>query len=123
MDNVVTQDYTLVYVHTNMSSDNQPAFAWLKKVYGIFNRKYKKNLKALYIIHPTMWLKLAFWFLTPFLSKKFWKKLVYVPKLFDLFNYLDRNQVDIPDAVFEHDAKENGTDYAVTTTSSTADGL
>lgn len=40
MDPVVESDYVMVYVHTNMSSENRPNFAWLRKMYSIFNRKY-----------------------------------------------------------------------------------
>jgi hypothetical protein len=36
---------------------NRPSFEWLKFVYSLFSRKYKKNLKAMYVVHPTMWTK------------------------------------------------------------------
>lgn len=66
--------YCLVYLHSSMSSANKPDNGWLKKMYQVvFTRKYKKNLKAFYIVHPTFWVKCLFWFMTPFLSKKFWR--------------------------------------------------
>lgn len=40
MDTVVESEYVLVYSHTNISSENRPNFAWLRKMYSIFNRKY-----------------------------------------------------------------------------------
>lgn len=40
MDPVVESEYVMVYVHTNISSENRPNFAWLRKMYTIFNRKY-----------------------------------------------------------------------------------
>lgn len=43
--------------------------------------RYRKNLKNLLIVHPTMWMKMVFWVITPFVSSKFWQKLVYIDKL------------------------------------------
>ncbi|GAM21136.1 hypothetical protein SAMD00019534_043110 [Acytostelium subglobosum LB1] len=81
MDPIVDDDYVLVYVHTNMSNDNKPSFAWLKKVYTIFNRKYKKNLKGF---------------------SKFWKKLTYIDDLSDLFKYFSREQLNLPSSVMSY---------------------
>ncbi|KAH3759462.1 Rho GTPase-activating protein 8 [Pelomyxa schiedti] len=81
MDSIVSSEFVVVYIHTNMSPDNYPTFSWLKKVYTLFNRKYKKNLKLLYIVDATSWLKMIFSLFRPFVSQKFWKKLTYVKSL------------------------------------------
>ena len=60
MDEVASGEYVLVYSHSNFSTGNRPDYAWLKKIYRIFGRKYKKNLKRLFIIHPSNWLKFFF---------------------------------------------------------------
>eukprot|EP01112_Ceratiomyxa_fruticulosa_P001401 TRINITY_DN1147_c0_g1_i8.p1 TRINITY_DN1147_c0_g1~~TRINITY_DN1147_c0_g1_i8.p1 ORF type:complete len:502 (+),score=93.18 TRINITY_DN1147_c0_g1_i8:195-1700(+) len=102
LDPVVESDYVLVYVHTSTSSDNTPTFAWLRKLYSIFNRKYKKNLKLLYIVHPTMWVKLTFRLFQPFLSTKFWRKVVYVDDTAQLQKFFGRD-LGLPAMVFERD--------------------
>ena len=71
--------------------------------------RYKKNLKAVYAVHPTFWLKALTWFATPFVSKKFWKKYVEISALADLFRYLPADQVTVPAFVHDFDAKTNGT--------------
>ena len=76
MDPIVQNDFVLVYVHTDFSEAKRPEFTWLKKVYNLFNRKYKKNMKKIFIVHPTMWTKIIAWLATPFVSSKVWKKLV-----------------------------------------------
>lgn len=50
-------DYVIAYFHTLTSNSNYPSFSWLKDVYNVLPYKYKKNLKAFYIIHPTFWTK------------------------------------------------------------------
>lgn len=78
MDPVVNDDYVLIYMHQAVDAENLPTFAWLRNAYTIFNRKYKKNLKQLYIVKPTRWLKFSVALFRPFISTKFWKKLIYV---------------------------------------------
>eukprot|EP01133_Synstelium_polycarpum_P016668 gene16668-19807_t len=102
MDPVVERDYVLCYVHTNMSNDNKPSFAWLKKVYSIFNRKYKKNLKGLYIVHPTTWIKFTLRLFKPFISSKFWLKLTYIDDLSDLFKVFSKEQLSLPNHIMMH---------------------
>eukprot|EP01132_Coremiostelium_polycephalum_P003681 gene3681-4585_t len=102
MDPVVEGDYVLIYAHTNMSANNKPSFAWLSKVYTIFNRKYKKNLKGLYIIHPTSWIKFTLRLFKPFLSSKFWRKLTYIDDLTDLFKTFAKDQLYLPQHVMTY---------------------
>lgn len=104
MDHVVESEYVMVYAHTNMSSENRPNFAWLRKMYSIFNRKYKKNLKQLYIVHPTVWVKMTFRLFKPFLSSKFWRKLVYVDQSADIWNYFQKDQITLPNYVLNYGA-------------------
>ncbi|XP_035758794.1 rho GTPase-activating protein 1 isoform X2 [Egretta garzetta] len=57
LDQYVESDYTLVYLHHGLTSENKPSLSWLRDAYREFDRKYKKNIKALYIVHPTMFIK------------------------------------------------------------------
>jgi len=75
MDPLVGKDYVIVYVHNNNNTSQKPPFKWLRKAYAMFNRKYKKNLKQFYVIHPTVWLKTIFKILKPFLSEKILEKV------------------------------------------------
>eukprot|EP01086_Lenisia_limosa_P001368 TRINITY_DN1255_c0_g1_i1.p1 TRINITY_DN1255_c0_g1~~TRINITY_DN1255_c0_g1_i1.p1 ORF type:complete len:490 (-),score=158.22 TRINITY_DN1255_c0_g1_i1:180-1649(-) len=74
LDPVVKQDYVVVYVH----GPNCPSAFWAKNVYGILSRDHKKNLKKLFIIHPTFILNSLISVLMPLISKKFWKKMTKV---------------------------------------------
>uniref|UniRef100_F7B869 Ganglioside induced differentiation associated protein 2 n=1 Tax=Xenopus tropicalis TaxID=8364 RepID=F7B869_XENTR len=53
MDHVAAKEYVLVYFHTLTGEHNHPDSDFLKNMYDIVDVKYKKNLKALYFVHPT----------------------------------------------------------------------
>lgn len=57
LDQYVENDYCLVYFHHGLNSTNKPSLNWLWKANRLFDRKYKKNLKALYLIHPTRFIR------------------------------------------------------------------
>lgn len=121
MDAVVEREYVIVYVAVNQSGENRPSFAWLRRVYSLFNRKYKKvsrlvfisnhhskkantsrqNLKKLYVVKPTTWLKMVMGLFRPFVSKKFWVKVNYVPTVQGIFDILSPQQLHFPSAFLE----------------------
>jgi hypothetical protein len=105
---VVDRDYVAVLFQSESTAANRPAFAWMKNAYKVLNRPYKKNMKALYIIHPTFWTKFVLGLCRPFTSKKFWKKVQYVNQVSDLFKHVDRSQIKVPQCVFEYDHAHNG---------------
>jgi Rho GTPase-activating protein 1 len=88
LDRLGTREYSVVYVHTNFNSDNKPEFAWLKRCYTLLSRNIRKNVKALYIVHPTFWIKLIFSLFRPVISAKFSKKLIYIDRLHQLETHL-----------------------------------
>lgn len=85
------------------------------------NSRYKKNLKQLYIVHPTVWIKMTFRLFKPFLSNKFWKKLIYIEQtagiqvmqkfetvffffliVKDIWKYFQKDQIKLPDSVLKY---------------------
>lgn len=60
LDQYVEQDYSLVYFHYGLNRTNKPPLSWLWNVYKLLDRKYKKNLKALYLVHPTNFIRLVY---------------------------------------------------------------
>jgi len=96
LDPFVNQDYVLIYVHTNAGSENVPKFAWLRKCYSIFSRKYKKNLKGLFVVQPTNLVKGLLKLFKPFVSNKFWRKLHYINEIKELYQYMSPQQVQLP---------------------------
>ncbi|CAI8029737.1 Rho GTPase-activating protein 1, partial [Geodia barretti] len=103
LDKIVEQDYTLLYCHHGLRSHNKPSFSWLRKVYAEMDRKYKKNIKKVYVLHPTNFIRVMLSLMKPFLNYKFGRKLSYVNRLAELEQVLYLDKLDIPDEVKQYD--------------------
>lgn len=104
LNQLVTDDYVLVYLHGGTSRECIPTFSWLKKCYQMIDRKLKKNLKALYLVHPTFWLKTLLLMIKPFISSKFSRKIHYANNLTELYKILPVEEASIPDRVKQYDS-------------------
>lgn len=58
--------------------NNLPTFTWMKRCYQMIDRRLRKNLRILYLVKPTFWLKTIVIMCKPFISAKFSKKLRFV---------------------------------------------
>ncbi|KAJ8868027.1 hypothetical protein PR048_031836 [Dryococelus australis] len=105
LDKYVEQDYSLVYFHYGLTSKNKPSLSWLWQAYRAFDRKYKKNLKALYLVHPTNFIRVVWQIFRAAISAKFGRKIMYVNYLHELKQHLDLDQLSIPQPVVEHDGR------------------
>uniref|UniRef100_A0A3Q3FKV7 Rho GTPase activating protein 8 n=2 Tax=Labrus bergylta TaxID=56723 RepID=A0A3Q3FKV7_9LABR len=105
LDQYVEMDYILVYFHHGLRSSNKPSLKWLREAYSEFDRKYKKNLKTLYVVHPTNFIRIVWNIFKPLISHKFGKKLTYVNYLAELRDHLNYEQLVVPADVARHDEK------------------
>ncbi|XP_053674173.1 uncharacterized protein LOC128724474 [Anopheles nili] len=105
LEQLVTEDYVLVYLHGGSSRGNVPPFPWLKKCYQLLDRRLRKSLRNLYMVHPTFWLKSVVWMARPFISSKFWRKLIYVTSLEELYKLVPVEKAAIPDKVKNYNAR------------------
>jgi len=99
LDLYVEQDYSLIYFHYGLNSRNKPSISWLWQAYKAFDRKYKKNLKALYVVHPTSFLKIISQVFRPVISAKFGKKLNYIHSLKELDSHIKLEKLAIPEEI------------------------
>lgn len=107
-ESVIQKPYTIVYFHSAASLQTRPDLGWMKRLQQILGRKHQRNLHAIYVLHPTLGLKTAVLALQVFVDGEAWKKVVYVDRLLQLFRYVPREQLTIPDFVFQHDLEVNG---------------
>ncbi|XP_075694017.1 rho GTPase-activating protein 1 isoform X2 [Rhinoderma darwinii] len=103
LDQYVESDYTLVYLHHGLTSENKPSLGWLRDAYREFDRKYKKNIKALYIVHPTMFIKTLLILFKPIISFKFGRKIFYANYLNELEEVVKFDRLGIPKPVLKYD--------------------
>lgn len=67
LEQLVTEDYVLIYLHGGSTRSNVPSFPWLKKCYQLLDRRLRKSLKNLFMVHPSIWLKSIVWMARPFI--------------------------------------------------------
>uniref|UniRef100_A0A8D1CNI7 Rho GTPase activating protein 8 n=1 Tax=Sus scrofa TaxID=9823 RepID=A0A8D1CNI7_PIG len=108
LDQYVESDYIIVYFHHGLNSRNKPSLGWLQSAYKEFDRRYKKNLKALYVVHPTNFIKVLWNILRPLISHKFGKKVTYFNYLSELHEHLKFDQLIVPPEVQRLKDKNRG---------------
>lgn len=113
---LVVEDYMIVYFHGTANKNRTPGLRWLKRCYEMIDRRLRKNLKGLLIVHPTIWFKTVILMIKPFISAKFAAKIHYVKNLENLKEMVPTEQIYIPDEIKNYDA-------LVTKSSSTPQGF
>ncbi|KAG5059520.1 hypothetical protein JHK87_000549 [Glycine soja] len=120
---IMQKPYTIVYFHSASSLQIYVPLLWLVLHYlfnvtkswqgesvwescSIINSRHATE--AIYVLHPTLGLKLTIFALQLLVNNVVWKKVVYVDRLLQLFRYVPREQLTIPDFVFQHDLEVNG---------------
>uniref|UniRef100_A0A0D9XK66 Macro domain-containing protein n=1 Tax=Leersia perrieri TaxID=77586 RepID=A0A0D9XK66_9ORYZ len=107
-ESLIQKPYSIVYFHSAASLQPQPDLGFMKRLQQILGRKHQRNLQAIYVLHPTLGLRTAILAMQMFVDGEVWKKVVYVDRLVHLFRYVPREQLTIPDFVFQHDLEVNG---------------
>ncbi|VEN62534.1 unnamed protein product [Callosobruchus maculatus] len=103
LDPIVKGDYVIAYFHTLTSNSNYPSFSWLKDVYNVLPYKYKKNLKAFYIMMT--------WWFTTFMAPAIKQKVHSLPGVEYLYTVMSPDQLEIPAFITEYDMTINGIRY------------
>lgn len=98
----VHDDYVIVYFHQGLKEANKPSIQFLWNSYRELDRNFRKNLKRLYVVHPTWTIKVVWNFFKPFISEKFKNKLVYIANLDQLAPALGIPNLKLPDSIREY---------------------
>ncbi|KAH8096615.1 Rho GTPase activation protein [Cristinia sonorae] len=99
----VESDYTVVFLAAG--SKNTPGWNWVWKAYRSLSRKYRKNLKRLYVVHSNFFTKMLFSLAGAIISPKFFRKITYIDTLSELAYHVPLTQIDIPPAVYQENMK------------------
>ncbi|KAL4216753.1 Protein prune 2 [Mactra antiquata] len=102
---LVAEDYMIVYFHGATPRRQMPSFSWLKRCYQMIDRRLRKNLKGLLMVHPTLWLKTVVLMTKPFISSKFSSKLRFVKTLKELGKIVPMEYIYVPEPVSQYDSK------------------
>lgn len=102
MDLFVENDYTVIYFAGG--GHHRPGWNWIWRAYRRLDRRFRKNLKKLYIVHPTFFTRSLLQFVNTgayFVSPKFSKKVVQLYTLSALAEHVPLTQIDIPPEVLQ----------------------
>ncbi|KAK7690195.1 hypothetical protein QCA50_006846 [Cerrena zonata] len=99
----VESDYTVVFFAAG--GRHKPDWNWVWKAYRSLSRKYRKNLKRLYIVHSNFFTKMLFSLAGAIISPKFFRKITYIDTLSELAYHVPLTQIDIPPAVYQENLK------------------
>ncbi|CAL8249344.1 unnamed protein product [Merluccius merluccius] len=104
LEQMVAEDYMIVYLNGATPRRRMPGFSWMKKCYQMIDRRLKKNLKLFIIVHPSWFIRTVLGLTRPFISYKFSSKIRYVHSLAALWALVPMESVHIPASIVQLDA-------------------
>lgn len=107
LDLMVSENYLLVYLCAMAPRNKLPAIKWLHQCYTSIDRRLKKDLKGLLVVHPAWYIKALITVVKPFISDKFSRKIRFIQSLQELSEFIPTDQLQIPDAIRQFDEKLN----------------
>ncbi|KAK0134778.1 Protein prune 2 [Merluccius polli] len=101
LEQMVAEDYMIVYLNGATPRRRMPGFSWMKKCYQMIDRRLKKNLKLFIIVHPSWFIRTVLGLTRPFISYKFSSKIRYVHSLAALWALVPMESVHIPASIVQ----------------------
>ncbi|XP_031823354.1 bcl-2/adenovirus E1B 19 kDa-interacting protein 2-like protein isoform X1 [Sarcophilus harrisii] len=105
---LVAENYLLVHLSGGTSRDQVPTLSWIRQCYRTLDRRLRKNLRALVVVHATWYVKALLVMLRPFISSKFSRKVRFLDSLGELAQLISLEHIHIPDAVRQLDKDLHG---------------
>ncbi|XP_068129695.1 BCL2/adenovirus E1B 19 kDa protein-interacting protein 2 [Hyperolius riggenbachi] len=106
LEMLVAENYMIVYLNGATTRRKMPSLGWLRKCYQQIDRRLRKNLKSLIIVHPSWFIRTLLAITKPFISTKFSQKIKYVFSLAELEELIPMEYVSIPECIKEFDEEK-----------------
>ncbi|XP_073442988.1 BCL2/adenovirus E1B 19 kDa protein-interacting protein 2 isoform X5 [Dendrobates tinctorius] len=107
LEMLVAENYMIVYLNGATTRRKMPSLGWLRRCYQQIDRRLRKNLKSLIIVHPSWFIRTLLAITKPFISSKFSQKIKYVFSLVELAELIPMEYVVIPDCIKDVDKELN----------------
>lgn len=97
--------FSVLYIHTGVQRpENSPGLSVLRSIYDAIPAAVKNNLESVYFVHPGLQARLFLATLGRLVfSGGFYGKVKYVGRVDSLWEHIRRNEVEVPDFVYDHD--------------------
>ncbi|XP_075593217.1 bcl-2/adenovirus E1B 19 kDa-interacting protein 2-like protein isoform X1 [Balearica regulorum gibbericeps] len=99
LERTVADRYVLVCLSGAAAWGQIPSFGWLKRCYQAMDRRLRKSLQAVIIVHPTWYIKALVTLSRPFLSPTFSSKVRFAPSLRELSRLIPLEPAHVPEPV------------------------
>lgn len=83
-DDVAKSQYRIVLVNSGYSMGFSLAFWAARRARAVLPRRYRKNLAAVSVVHPSTFIRVCMYLLKPFVSSKFWSKIQFADRIEEL---------------------------------------
>uniref|UniRef100_A0A8C6VMY5 BCL2 interacting protein 2 n=1 Tax=Naja naja TaxID=35670 RepID=A0A8C6VMY5_NAJNA len=103
---LIAESYMIVYLNGATTRRKMPSLGWLRKCYQQIDRRLRKNLKSLIIVHPSWFIRTLLAITKPFISSKFSQKIRYVFTLADLAELIPMDSVTIPECIKQYEEEK-----------------
>ncbi|XP_026978980.1 BCL2/adenovirus E1B 19 kDa protein-interacting protein 2 isoform X1 [Sagmatias obliquidens] len=103
---LVAENYMIVYLNGATTRRKMPSLGWLRKCYQQIDRRLRKNLKSLIIVHPSWFIRTLLAVTRPFISSKFSQKIRYVFNLAELAELVPMEYVGIPECIKQYEEEK-----------------
>lgn len=97
--------FSVLYMHTGVQrTDNFPGISALRSIYDAIPVTVKDNLQSVYFLHPGLQSRLFLaTFGRLFFGDGLYGKLRYLSRVDYLWEHVRRNEIEVPDFVYDHD--------------------
>ncbi|XP_032088680.1 BCL2/adenovirus E1B 19 kDa protein-interacting protein 2 isoform X3 [Thamnophis elegans] len=103
---LIAESYMIVYLNGATTRRRMPSLGWLRKCYQQIDRRLRKNLKSLIIVHPSWFIRTLLAITKPFISSKFSQKIRYVFTLAELAELVPMDSVNIPECIKQYEEEK-----------------
>ncbi|XP_074931360.1 bcl-2/adenovirus E1B 19 kDa-interacting protein 2-like protein isoform X3 [Phalacrocorax aristotelis] len=99
LERTVADRYVLVCLSGAAARAQIPSFGWMKRCYRAMDRRLRKSLQAVIIVHPTWYIKALVTLSRPFLSPTFSGKVRFAASLRELSRLVPVEPAHVPEPV------------------------
>ncbi|CAI5999622.1 unnamed protein product [Closterium sp. NIES-65] len=96
---------SILYIHTECESLNDNPLLAFRDIFQGLPPSLQQRVGAVYILHPSLTLRLGLWLMSPWLSDSLYSRMVCVSRVEFLWEHIREDQVDLPDFCLVHDGK------------------
>ncbi|KAM6365346.1 bcl-2/adenovirus E1B 19 kDa-interacting protein 2-like protein [Pluvialis apricaria] len=99
LERMVADRYVLVCLSGAAARGQIPSFSWMKRCYRAMDRRLRRSLQAVIIVHPTWYIKALVTLSRPFLSPTFSGKVRFAASLRELSRLVPVEPAHVPEPV------------------------